>query len=406
MDRDAAFGSRATHLGQPRFGRRLRPATARAFEKISVLPVPMTRRIHSLIFLIVAILSAPASVQANEPLPDADVRHAGVVTPRVVTEPTKHDTDDPAIWINHADPAQSLILGTDKDVDGALYVYDLDGKIHHDKVVRGLVRPNNVDVAYDLPLGGAKVDVAVTTERFAHRLRVYRLPDMAPLDGGGIPVFEGERARDCMGVALYTRPSDGALFAIVSRSEFGAPLQGYLHQYRIVDDGAGTLRGIFVRAFGEWSGRKEVEAIAVDDAAGHVYYSDEGFGVRKYSADPLVDDAEDELAQLGTTGFAEDHEGISIYELDATSGYILVSNQQADTFRIFAREGSPGHSHPHAFLASVRLSTHESDGSDVTFRTLSPQFPGGLFVAMSTDRTFHLYAWEDIAKAAGLKVRR
>ena len=365
----------------------------------------MTSRIHLVLSLGLAV-SVLAPLGANGPLPDPDVRHAGVVAPRVVTEPTRHDTDDPAIWINRADPAQSLILGTDKDVDGALYVYGLDGKIHHDKVVRGLVRPNNVDIAYGLPVGGAVVDVAVTTERYAHRLRVYRLPDMAPIDGGGIPVFEGERARDCMGVALYTRPSDGALFALVSRSDFGAPTRGYLHQYRLVDDGAGTVRGIFVRAFGEWSGRKEVEAIAVDDAAGFVYYSDEGFGVRKYLADPLADDAEDELAQLGTKGFAEDHEGISIYELDATSGYILVSNQQADTFRIFAREGGPGGPHDHAFLGSVRLSTRASDGSDVTFRTLSPQFPGGLFVAMSTDRTFQLYAWEDIAKAAGLKVRK
>jgi len=358
-----------------------------------------------LLFVTLTIAAAPFA-RADVPAVDPDARNAVALAPRAVTEPTKHDTDDPAIWINPADPAQSLILGTDKDVDGALYVYGLDGRIHQDKVVRGLVRPNNVDIAYGLAVGGGKVDIAVTTERYAHRLRVYRLPDMAPIDGGGIPVFEGAQARDCMGVALYTRPSDGAVFAIVSRSEFGAPTQGYLHQYRLVDDGAGTVRGLFVRAFGTWSGQKEIEAIAVDDAAGYVYYSDEGFGVRKYHADPLADDAEDELTVIGRTGFAEDHEGISIYELDATTGYILVSNQQADTFRIFAREGGPGGPHDHAFLGSVRLSTRESDGSEVTSAALSPRFPGGLFVAMSTDRTFHLYAWEDIAKAAGLKIRR
>src|SRR5688572_13041030 len=75
---------------------------------------------------------------------------ANTLKPRVVTEPTKHDTDDPAIWINRANPAESLVLGTDKDADGALYVYGLDGKIRQDKVVRGLVRPNNVDIAYDV----------------------------------------------------------------------------------------------------------------------------------------------------------------------------------------------------------------------------------------------------------------
>ena len=247
--------------------------------------------------------------------------------PRIVTDFAKHDTDDPAIWVNRAQPEKSLVLGTDKDVDGALLVYDLGGRLRADLSVRGLARPNNVDIAYDVLVGGVKVDVAVVTERLAHRLRVYRLPDLAPIDGGGIPVFEGERARDCMGIALYTRGLDGALFAIVGRSDFGAPREGYLHQYRLIDDGTGTLRGVFTRAFGAWSGKKEIEAIAVDNELGFVYYADETHGIRKYHANPLAPDAEDELACFGTEGFARDHEGISIYKLDATTGYILVSNQ-------------------------------------------------------------------------------
>ena len=40
----------------------------------------------------------------------------------VITEKVKWDTDDPAILINKEDPANSLILGTDKDDDGAIYV--------------------------------------------------------------------------------------------------------------------------------------------------------------------------------------------------------------------------------------------------------------------------------------------
>jgi len=161
------------------------------------------------------------------------------ITPRVITEPVRYDTDDPAIWINPVDPAQSLIIGTDKNADGALYVFDLNGRIVHDKVVRGLLRPNNVDIAYGVQVGGQRVDVAVVAERYAHRLRIYRLPDMAPIDGGGIAVFAGERARDVMGIALYTRAADGALFAIVSRSDAFAPHEGYLHQYRLSDDGTG-----------------------------------------------------------------------------------------------------------------------------------------------------------------------
>jgi 3-phytase len=362
-------------MNPPRMARHARPCGA--------------LRVAALMFAL-----APASTGlATEP--------GSTIKPRIVTEPVRHDTDDPAIWINRDDPSASLILGTDKDVDGALYVFGLDGRIHHDKVVRGLLRPNNVDVAYGVMVGGRRVDVAVVTERFANRLRVYALPDMAAIDGGGIPVFVGERARDAMGIALYTRPSDGALFAIVSRSDQFAPTAGYLHQYRLVDDGGGMLRGLFVRAFGHWSGRKEIEALAVDDELGYVYASDETYGVRKYHADPLAEDAEDELATFATTDIARDHEGLSIYRRPDGTGYILLSDQQANLFRIYPREGLPGRPHEHPLVGTVRLSTQDSDGSDLTAVEL-PGFPGGLFVAMSTDRTFHLYALRDLLAAAGL----
>src|SRR4051812_24499371 len=76
------------------------------------------------------------------------------VKPVIITEPVKYDTDDPAIWVNPADPAKSLVIGTDKNTDGALYVFDLNGKIIKNKVITGLKRPNNVDLAYGLILNG------------------------------------------------------------------------------------------------------------------------------------------------------------------------------------------------------------------------------------------------------------
>lgn len=345
----------------------------------------------SVVLLLCALLSggfAMAKPGKTGPVP-------GALVPKVVTEPTKHDTDDPAIWINPANPAESLVLGTDKNTDGALYVWGLDGKIKHDKVVRGLVRPNNVDIAYGVMLGGKKTDIAVLTERYAHRLRAYRLPDMAPVDGGGIPVFEGEAARDCMGIALYSRAADGAVFAIVSRSDYRAPRQGYLHQYRLVDDGNGVLRGVFTRSFGEWSGTKEIEAIAVDNELGYVYFADENYGIRKYHADPTAEDAEDQIAVIGLDGFREDREGISIYKTGAGTGYIIVSNQQDNSFNLYPREGTAANPHEHPLLKKVDVSTIESDGSDVTNVAL-PGFPQGLFVAMSNGKVFHYYSWADM----------
>ena len=319
-----------------------------------------------------------------------------IIKPVIVTEKTKHDADDPAIWINPEDPAKSLIIGTDKNEDGALYVFDLNGKIDEEKTVRNLKRPNNVDIEYGLLINGEPVDIAVTTERLTSKLRVFSLPDMKAIDNGGIDVFETETQRALMGIALYKRQADGAIYAIVGRKE--GPTDGtYLWQYLLEDDGNGHVKGTKVRMFGNWSGKNEIEAIAVDNELGFTYYSDEGVGVRKYAADPDAPNCNEELALFGTEGFAEDHEGISIFKINDGTGYILVSDQQANEFHIFKREGEPNNPHNHQLVKVVKTSTNESDGSDVTNVALNDTFPFGLFVAMSDDKTFHFYSWKDIA---------
>lgn len=314
------------------------------------------------------------------------------IKPKIVTQAAVHDTDDPAIWVNEEDPAASLILGTDKDEDGALIVYDLNGKIIEEKTIRGLKRPNNVDIR-DIEVGDTEFSIAVTTERLTNKIRIFSVPDMKPLDNGGIEVFVGETERDPMGVALYKRESDDAVFAIVGRKT--GPSGKYLWQYRLGDDGTGNIKATKVREFGQYSGKKEIEAIAVDDELGYLYYSDEQVGVRKYYADP--DKGNDELALFATEGFEGDHEGISIYKLDINTGYILVSDQQANKFHLYTREGTKQNPHEHKEVKVIDVSTVESDGSEVTNASLGTLFPRGLFVAMSTDKTFQFYDWADIA---------
>lgn len=328
-----------------------------------------------------------------------DDARTGQVAPVVVTERVAHDSDDPAIWIDPADSSHVLIVGTDKGGPaggGGLYTFDLQGKIVGS--VPELDRPNNVDVGY---LG--TTSVAVCTERGRHQLRVFRLPDLSPVDNGGIPVFEGESERDAMGIALYTEPTTKTCYAIVGRKD--GPVVGYLWQYKLTRDSSGIVTAAFVRKFGDFSGRKEIESIAVDNELGYVYYSDEGVGVHKYYAHP--DSGNRELALFATEGFAQDHEGISIYKHTDGTGFILVSNQQDDSFHVFPREGKLAerdsihgdlyYPHVHELLKVIAVSTVESDGSDVTSRAL-PGFPKGLFVAMTEGGTFQYYRWEDFMK--------
>jgi 3-phytase len=310
------------------------------------------------------------------------------VLPVVITEPVQFDSDDPAIWIHPTNPESSLILGTDKEgnENGALYVFDLTGKI--DTVLKGFDRPNNVDIRQGCVFGQDTLDIAVVTERNKNRIRVMSLPDMRFIDQGGIQVFEDSPAREVMGVGLYLRPTDKQLHAIVSRKENPDTTDSYLYQYLLEGDSSGQITGRFVRMFGRFSGTKEIEAVVVDDALGFVYYSDEGFGVRKYHADPLMGNVE--LASFGLQGFVDDREGISIYHTSDSTGYILVSDQGANRFQVFRREGT------HQYLGTISVQAVSSDGSEVTHHNLSAQFPQGLFVAMSDNKTFELYDWRHL----------
>lgn len=340
-----------------------------------------------LIFSLSAFLM-PLAISCSTP----NKEDANAVKPLYTTEAVQFDSDDPAIWVNPSDSSQSFIIGTDKDENGGLYAFDLKGKIIKEKTIKGLKRPNNVDIAYGLMLGGKKVDIAVTTERMTHKLRIFSLPDMKPIDNGGIPVFEGETGemfRDLMGIALYTNP-EGQIYAIAGRKT--GPADGYLWQYLLEDDGTGKLKASLKRKFGKYSGKKEIEAIAVDNELGYIYYSDEQFGVRKYYADPAK--GNEELALFATTGFKEDHEGISIYKTSDTTGYILVSDQSANHFQVFNRESKDN---KHTLITSIPVSTNNSDGSDIYSKALNNDFKHGLFVAMSDNKTFQLYRWEDLA---------
>ncbi len=370
----------------------------------------MTSSLSAIVVLTVVLAACGTPSTAPEELSDSasapqPAAIEGALTPVVVTEQTAVDTDDPAIWINSEDPSKSLILGTDKG--GEIYAFDLEGKIIPEKTFATGGRMNNIDVEYGFMLGEESVDIAVATDRPVSLLRVLRLPEMTPVDNGGIPVFEGEEGDSLlpMGIALYKRPSDGAVFAVVSRKT--GPSGAYLWQYRLSDDGDGHVTGTKVREFGTFSDATsldegveelgEIESVAVDDALGYVYYSDELAGVRKYLADPDAPDANVELALFGTDGFADQREGISIYAINDNTGYILVSDQQGNAFRIFTREGEPDDPHDHRLVKAVKVSTNESDGSDVTSTVLDPRFPSGIFVAMSDNQTFHYYSWDDIA---------
>ncbi|MGC6431954.1 MAG: phytase [Jejuia sp.] len=309
-----------------------------------------------------------------------------VIAPDVITEKTLHDTDDPAIWINPNDASQSIVFGTDKNTEGAIYAFNLKGEVLEDKTIRGLQRPNNIDLEYGFKLNDStKVDVIAFTERERQQIRLFSVPDMKPLDNGGFKVFEDAKLPEHklpMGIALYKSPETEKVYAIVGRKS--GPQYGYLYQYELKSDSLG-ISAELVKQFGEFSGKKEIEAIAVDDKNGIVYYSDEGHCIRKYYAEPSK--TVDEIYCFGSEYFKEDIEGIAIADYGDAS-YLIVSNQQAHTFNIFDASTN-------AFVKEINLGTIETDGCDVTTIPLGDIFPNGLFVSMNDEKNFYFH---DLAK--------
>ncbi len=310
------------------------------------------------------------------------------ITPDVITEQTPNDTDDPAIWINPKDPSKSIVFGTDKKTNGGVYAFGLDGKIIKEKSITNIKRPNNVDLSYNFKLtDSTSTAIIAFTEREEQQIRVFSVPDMQPLDNGGFKVFTDATEPEFnlpMGIALYTSPKTGKTYAIVGRKT--GPIDNYLYQYEFVFNGTAVTANL-VRKFGQFSGKKEIEAIAVDNEQGLVYYSDEQHCIRKYYAEPSA--GNDELACFGGDLFKEDIEGIAIAKTGPNSGYIIVSNQQQGEFNIFDRQTN-------AFIKAVNLTTLETDGCDVTTTPLGNTFPNGLFVAMNDNKNFYFYDFKKL----------
>jgi 3-phytase len=347
----------------------------------------------------------------RDPLPSAVPMTAAYATASLPDDP-----DDPAIWVHPTDPARSLIIATVKTAApaGAIVVFDVEGRIR--QVVSGIDRPNNVDVEYGVQLGGARADVAVATERLARQLRAFRIdPDEGRLvDLGGTPILQGEEgeAGAPMGIGLYRRGRDGAIFAIVAPKT--GPRDGYLWQYRLSDDGRGRLAATFVRRFGRFSAvdvraENEIEAVVVDDALGYVYYADEADGIHKWHADPDAPGAAGELSHFARAGFRGDREGLAIYALADGTGYIVCTDQLAEDseYHVYRREGAPGAPHDHSReIAVVRGGADSTDGLEISSSPLGPQLPHGALIAMNSGpRNFLVFNWQDVAAAMQSAVR-
>ncbi|RUS93807.1 phytase [Trichormus variabilis] len=305
------------------------------------------------------------------------------------------DADDPAIYVNATDSADSLVLTSVKN--GGLRVYDLSGELLQ-TVNPGGIRYNNIDLQYGFQLGSETVDFAVASDRNNDKLAIFKinpnatddnyLQDITDSSIGTLfqaapfdPPYEPS-SRSSYGLTIYRSPFTNDYYVFTSRRETGD-----IAQFKLIDMGNGKIGAERVREFTiptDAGIDPQTEGMVADQETGFLYIGQENVGIWKFDAEPNGSNTGkliDQVKALGGNNLVDDVEGLTIYYGANGTGYLLASSQGDNTFAAYTREGN------NDFLGRFGVgnnggidSVQESDGADVVNVPLGTAFPNGLFV--------------------------
>jgi 3-phytase len=314
-------------------------------------------------------------------LPVAPAPPAPPVPTVVLTNRAADDQDDLCVWVHPSDAAQSTVITSDKHAN-KLFVYDLAGRVIQ---TVDLKYPGNIDIRSGFSLAGAKVDVAVVNLRADKKLAVFRVDSdsrkLTRVDDRAIAT--GENYGGC----LYRSAKSGKLFAVVTS------YSGAVTQIELADDGTGKVRGKTVRT---WKVGGVCEGAVGDDERGQVFISEESRGVWEIGGEPDDPTPGGLVIKVGENGLHGDVEGLAIFPTAKGKGYLIVSDQGKNTFRVYQRGGK------HEYVGAFRVKgAVDTDGIEVVAAKLGPAFPNGLFACHTAAKSpcpVLLTSWDAIAK--------
>lgn len=346
----------------------------------------MIRPFHGFALLTLGIAAACATIPTITGDPAVTVT-AVAQTPPVGTA-NEDAADDPAIWRNPANPAASLIVGTDKK--GGLYVYDLKGTQKSFLAAPGL---NNVDIV-ELPDGSvlaiasdrsnlataqlfvARLDTAKATLSFVTRILV------GPGEGYGI--CKGDVNPDGSFV-VYSAPKNGVIYRTALQFQ-GSELIDQSEPLNAVPT--------------------QPEGCIYDPRTGMLYIGEERAGIwAMFGTFQGGPENRQLVAPIDNKLLVADVEGLAIAPDGDTGGYLVASSQGDNAYAVFRL---PDLTPVGRFriAAGPFGSTEETDGIELDNRDFGPDFPGGIFIAQDgvnppAAQNFKYARWDEVLAALG-----
>lgn len=383
-------------------------------------------------------------------------------TPILTEADNDADADDPAIYVDAADAAQSLVITAVKN--GGIRVYGLDGTLRQTLLPAEDGRINNVDVVYGVTLAdGSGADLVIGADRGLDMIRVYRIDAAAaePLtemtDPAATRAFptrylpEATATEDnplddqetVYGLAAWHDTVSGTVWIVGTQRH--QPVVGVFklvvgpagahvvldHDFRVsaTHDGQDLFSENDDDALLDFS--PQFEGTVIDRTTGTIYAGQEDVGIWTVA----LTGGEPKLAYAtrGSTKssfnnpdsvISRDVEGLTIYYGKNGTKYLLASSQGGahgeapspdapydDSFAVFAIDDGLD------LLGAFRVAAagamdgvQESDGADVTSVGL-PGFENGLFITQdgyagdlngldgeTASTNFKFVDWADIAR--------
>jgi 3-phytase len=360
-------------------GGRLRPRAPVGGEVPGWLRRAVRRR--GALFAVALALAAGAFGPSGRAEGLADSGDAGsgstveAATPVAETTPVLSDGDaaaDIAVWVNPADPAASLVIGTDKR--GALESYDLKGKR-----VQRLPRPpgtvNTVDARTGFPLGGRTVALVGTGGRAMSFFRID--PAGRQLHEVGARVFPNQWAE--VGFCLYHSALSGHFYAFITEPD------GDVNQWELFDQG-GLVDARMVRG---WPLGSAAKGCVADDETGRLFVSEEKSGIWRYNAEPDGSPLDrTQVDKVGGGHLAAAVEGLALVTQPGRRGFLIASSRGDSTFAIYRRGRDHGWLGQREVVdGSAADGCSDTDGIEAVAANLGPDFPAGIFICQDGRNT-------------------